>query len=187
MLLVCIPQLVNYVTNGSRQARWQEQEWFQRRLLRSLEQQGADLLSAGWQQTTSWQHVYSDKVTAWKPSGTRWELVLSKVTTYLKKTCVTVWRVTFPKSIDIWQKPSSDTGIIETWANKPWLVLLGWIISIHFLFSSVLIFFFISLLWQDRVRADRKSETGERHIAKRLRIESNPGLCNSLVVYGSPV
>lgn len=143
MLLVCIPQLVNYVTNGSRQARWQEQERFQRRLLCSLEQQGADLLSAGWQQTTSWQHVYSDKVTAWKPSGTRWELVLSKVTTHLKKICVTVWRVTFPNSIDIRQKPSSDTDIIETWANRPLLVLLGWIISTHFLFFS--------LLWPDKV------------------------------------
>lgn len=164
MLLVCIPQLVNYVTNGSRQTRWQEQEWFQRRLLRSLEQQGADLLSAGWQQTTSWQHVYSDKVTAWKPSGTRWELVLSKVTTHLKKIYVTVWRVTFPNSRDIRQKPSSDTGIIETWANKPLLVLLGWIISTHFFFfiSTHFLFYFFIMTGQSESR-QKKCDRGKTH------------------------
>lgn len=41
------PQLVNHVTNGSRQACRRARAWFQRRLLRSLEQRGADLLTAG--------------------------------------------------------------------------------------------------------------------------------------------
>lgn len=82
MLLVSMAQVVSHpVPNGSYQVCWWDQDCFQRWFHSYLEQQGADLLTAGWWQTRPCQHVHSDSLTAWNPSGTRWDPVLSKVST----------------------------------------------------------------------------------------------------------